>query len=174
MPGRVDALQSLQGGPCLDALSGGTAVAHAEDLCSETGWSGFTRAVVAQTPVPGILSCRLSVTDDQTMGSLSLYAARRHAFDAGTTSAVRLLGAHAALAWYFLQQERLRNLAAAPETNQRMAIAVGIVMSRRSLCSGAASRHGNPTLRDIAEEVLERAETAGPARRQGRAERHDS
>lgn len=169
LPVQVDSLQYRYGGPCVAAITGEATWQHVPDVSTETRWPRFTHAVLDDTPVRSILSCRLSDDAGEPIASLNLYATHRHAFDPDTTCLVRLFGAYAGLAWSCLRhQEAVRNLTTALDSNRRIATAIGILMSRHHCTQQQAfdllrssSQTTNRKLRDIAEDILPQTDRGG-------------
>jgi GAF domain-containing protein len=97
VPETLDGLQYLYGGPCVDAAFGAEPFVHCEDLRNESRWPGFTAEALVQSPVLSIVSYRLWIGQDATIGSLNLYAGKPHAFDPDTIAHGQHLAAYAAV-----------------------------------------------------------------------------
>jgi len=133
---------------------------HVTNLATDPRWRPFARAARKQTPVRGVLSCRLSVADEQPIASLNLYATRNNAFAPDIIRAVRLLGAHAGQP-HRQHRDNARTLAEAIDSNRLIGAAIGILMGRHRLTQDQAfsllrrtSQNSNRKLRDIADDVL--------------------
>jgi GAF domain-containing protein len=83
-------------GPYRDAIRDHEVFATG-DLSREQRWSRFSTDVVARTGVRSMLAIRL-FTDQDTMGSLNLYATTVDAFDDDDRSVASMVAAHAAVA----------------------------------------------------------------------------
>jgi len=133
---------------------------HVTNLATDPRWRPFARATRKQTPVRGVLSCRLSVADEQPIASLNLYATRNNAFAPDIIRAVRQHGPHAGEPPR-PQPDNARTLAEAIDSNRLIGAAIGILMGRHRLTQDQAfsllrrtSQNSNRKLRDIADDVL--------------------
>ncbi|HVE64520.1 MAG TPA: GAF domain-containing SpoIIE family protein phosphatase [Mycobacteriales bacterium] len=103
VPRAVDQIQyAANQGPCLDALRK-HAVFVTEDLAAEERWPQFAARAAAETGIRSMLSFRLFV-DEDTLGSLNLYASHPAAFGAEETATGGIFAAHAAVALVTAQQ----------------------------------------------------------------------
>jgi hypothetical protein len=162
VPVRVDALQYATGqGPCLDALRRHRTYLS-DDLAAERRWPDFGPRAVDETGVRSMMSFQLFV-DHDTIGALNLYSPAAAAFDEHDLLVGEVLGAHAALAVVAARvQRRVEQLDSALESNRRIGIAVGILMSRYRVPSERAmdelrraSRYLNRKLHDVADHVVQ-------------------
>jgi GAF domain-containing protein len=156
----VDRVQYALGeGPCVDALREHE-VFRIGDLASDPRWPGFGDRA-AELGINSMLSFRL-FADDDTFGSLNLYA-REH--DAFPDRAVDIGGAFAAHAGLALSQvhdrDSNRNLELALDSNRTVGMAVGILMAVHRLEEDAAfallrssSQRLNRKLRTLSADVV--------------------
>ena len=159
---QVDTLQSdVREGPSLEAnIMGGGAV-RADDLSRELRWPSFS-ARAAKLGVLSVLSLPLH-TDEELLGSLSLYACGPAAFDLGSESTAAPLAAHAALA---LSSHRVEaHLREALESRDVIGQGVGILVERHKITPDAAfemlvsvSQHNNVKLRFVAAHLADTGE----------------
>jgi transcriptional regulator with GAF, ATPase, and Fis domain len=77
--GRLDAMQYLTGGPCLDAVSTGHTLAVTRDDVDEERWHLFALAEAA-TGIESSLTLPV-MNEDQVIGSVNLYASTPDAFE---------------------------------------------------------------------------------------------
>ncbi|WP_017608931.1 GAF and ANTAR domain-containing protein [Nocardiopsis xinjiangensis] len=159
---RMDTLQSDgQEGPSLEATTMDGDAVRADDLSREPRWPSFsTRA--AKLGVLSVLSLPLH-TDEEQLGSLSLYACGPAAFDLDSESTAAPLAAHAALA---LSSRRVEaNLREALESRDVIGQGVGILVERHKIAPDAAfemlvsvSQHNNVKLRFVAAHLADTGE----------------
>ncbi len=153
-------------GMVLGPLTGMDPMQHVTNLATDPRWRPFARAALEQTPVRGVLSCLLSVADEQPIASLNLYATRNNAFAPDIIRAVGLLGAYGGLALAYRQhRDNARTLAEAIDSNRCIGAAIGILMGRHRLTQDQAfsllrrtSQNSNRKLGDIADDVLYRGD----------------
>jgi GAF domain-containing protein len=139
----LDAMQYLDGGPCVDAVEKDEQVMVNEaDPLNEGRWSLFARASAAEG-VQSSLSLPLR-SEGRVVGGLNLYAARRDAFAGYVDEIADRVGAYAPQAVLDADltfESRLRALSA-PETLQDRAeveLATGIIARNQGLDLAAAS-----------------------------------
>jgi transcriptional regulator with GAF, ATPase, and Fis domain len=162
LPIAVDRLQYEHGGPAVDALVGDRALVHVDDLRGDHRWPGFSAEATAHTPLLSMLSYRLHVRPEHTIGSLNLYATKPHAFAPEVVHAGEQFAAYAAVILAYAHvDEKVANLEQALDTNREIGAAIGILMSRHLVTREqafdllrTASQHGHRKLRDLAEQVI--------------------
>ena len=160
VPQMIDRIQNDTGeGPAVDAIRQHQ-VFETGDLAREQRWPRFAPAVVEQTDVHSVLATRLFVTDDETMGAITLYAETVAAFDDADRSVASIFAAHAAIALRAAQQQQ--QLTAAIETRDIIGQAKGIIMARKQVDDATAfallrdgSSRTNRKLREVAQQVVD-------------------
>lgn len=166
---QMDTLQTdVQEGPSLEANVMDGDIVRADDLKREIRWSAFS-ARAAEAGILSVLSLPLH-TNEELLGSLSLYACGPAAFDLESESAATSLAAHAALA---LSSNRLEaNLRRALESRDVIGQGVGILMERHRITPDAAfemlvsiSQHHNVKLRFVAAHLADTGELSCSAAR---------
>ncbi|WP_285579784.1 GAF and ANTAR domain-containing protein [Actinoallomurus iriomotensis] len=161
---RLDALQYDVGeGPCLDALL--TDTVRADDLAYESRWPRFAPVAVARG-VRSVLAYRLSVRIG-TVGVLSLYSPKPHAFSPAAERVGTSIAACAAIAMATIGERT--QLRAALESRDVIGQAKGILMERYRVDAqeaftllSASSQHSNVKLRDVAERLAKTGEFTPP------------
>ncbi|MEZ5179414.1 MAG: GAF domain-containing protein [Acidimicrobiales bacterium] len=94
----VDAIQNDVGeGPGLAAMRADH-LYEVADVATDPRWPRFGARIAAETPVRSLLTYRLFVAD-RTVGALSVFAERAHAFDRRSHEHASLLAAHARSPW---------------------------------------------------------------------------
>ncbi len=165
LPVQVDELQyELGEGPCLDAIEQDDLV-RTDDLTAESRWPRFGPRAAAEGGVHSMFGVRLAVSGDERAG-LNFYAFERGAFTTRDLSTGALFAPFVGLSLDLaLERDRSSNLEVALESNRKIGVAVGILMSSRLLTADqaleelrAASQHLHRKLRDIAVEVAETGE----------------
>lgn len=165
----LDAMQYLDGGPCVEAVDHGTTLLVNEgDALDEGLWSLFSRASAAAG-----VECSLSlpiIRDGRVVGGANLYASSRDAFVDRQQELADAIGAWApgAVADADLSFDRRRE---AHETAQRIAdqaeinVAVGIVAESQSVTTEEARRRIGEAATRAGLTELEVARTVFEARR---------
>ena len=159
VPQMVDRIQNETGeGPCIDAIREHE-VFETGDLGQERRWPRFSPRVVEQTEVRSALAMRLFIEED-TMGSLNLYAEALDAFDEEDRSVASIFAAHAAVALRGAQRQE--ELSQAIDTRDVIGQAKGIIMARKGVDDATAfgmlregSSRMNRKLRDVAQRVID-------------------
>lgn len=156
-PEDCDQLQyELGEGPCADAVwEADSYLSH--DIGGDPRWPRWGPRV-AELGVGSILAIRL-MTEQETIGALNLYGARKHAYDEDAVDHATVFTAHAANA---LGTARLvSGLETAMMSRHQIGIAQGILMSTYGLTVDQAfdvlrrySSHRNIKLRTVAEQVV--------------------
>lgn len=159
---QLDTLQTDgREGPSLDANVMDGDIVRADDLSGEMRWPAFS-ARAARAGVLSVLALPLH-TDEELLGSLSLYACGPAAFDLASEGAAASLAAHAALA---LSSNRIEtNLRRALESRDVIGQGVGILVERHKITPDAAfemlasiSQHHNVKLRFVAAHLADTGE----------------
>lgn len=160
VPRQVDDLQARFGeGPCIDAIRDHE-VYETGDLAKEDRWPRFAPAVVEQTEIRSILSMRLFVTEEGTIGALNLYSTACDAFDAHDRALAAVFAAHAAVA--VRAATTADQLQGALGSRDLIGQAKGLLMARGADTADEAfellkkvSQQQNRKLRDVAADVVE-------------------
>jgi len=159
LPEKVDTFQYEAGeGPCLSAADEGW-TAWSPDLAEETRWPAFVARTLADSPVRGVLAMHLSGLPGRN--ALNLYADEPGAFTQQSVATGALFATHAgALMAHADAVEQAAGLQQALESNRRIGVAVGMLMSTYGLDQDTAlkvlrrtSSQLNRKLRDVADEV---------------------
>ena len=153
---RLDAMQYLDGGPCIESVEQGRVVANDSVLFDERRWQLFGAASAAHG-VASTLSLPLLAADESVVGGVNLYAATPHAFDGHHEGLADILGAWAAGAvsnadLSFSSRLRARAAPGVLRDAARLDTAVGLLaaylrvpeQSARDLIDSAASSTGLP------------------------------
>lgn len=135
---------------------------YSPDLCTEDRFGDYGPQMVARTPIRSVLSLGLRM-HETTLGVMTLYAARRDAFDASAVERATLLGDHAAVAIEAARNvDRADNLEVALVRSRTIGTAVGILVERHRLLPDqafdvlrVASQNTNCKLADLAEQLIE-------------------
>jgi GAF domain-containing protein len=152
-------LQSSRQGPARQVLADHTTVVS-NDLAADHRWPKYASSVVRHTPVRSALGLSLQLADDH-LGVLMLYSEHVGFFTENRIEQASVYADHVAIALTVLRaQNKVENLRIALDTNREIAIAMGILMSRRGITSDQAfeilrthSQHHHRKLHEIAEEV---------------------
>ena len=157
----------LDAGPCLDAGRGGV-VLLVRDMRTEDRWPDYAPEAVAS----GVLSS-LSVPlpiQEQVIGALNVYSRKPDAFTDESIAMGEAFAAYAAIAvsnaqTYVSTTELAEQMRAAMMSRVEIEQAKGILMAREGLTPDAAfevlvraSQRENRKLRDIAKDIVERAQ----------------
>ena len=157
----------LDDGPCLDAARR-QIVQRVDFHEARQRWHDFT-AAATDVGVASFLSAGFS-TGDRMLGSVNLYGAGDHAFDSLDEAVTALVTRHASLALSTAQQldasrDLARQMEAALHTRPVIDWAIGILMGQTPCTAErafeilrAVSQRRNVKLRDVAAEIVERAE----------------
>ncbi len=156
----IDELQyAARQGPCLDAIASGRPVV-VRDLAEDPRWPNLNRRAVGTASVRATAS--MPIVAPGFVGSLNLYAESPGAFCGDQQPAVMSAAAVARLTIIAVtHRNKARNLAIALDSNRRIGVAIGILMSHRRCTYDqafaamvAASQQGHRKLHDLAEEVI--------------------
>jgi GAF domain-containing protein len=146
----------LKEGPCITAAVADADVVVSDDLATDHRWPRFGQAAVA-LGVNSAISFRL-FDDQETIGSLNIYAWKPQAFGADAQEVGVLLAAHAAVV--LAASCKQANLSVALETRDAVGQAKGILMERYKVDDRqafdvliAVSQHTHRKLRDVADDL---------------------
>jgi GAF domain-containing protein len=166
LPCQMDDLQyRTQEGPCLQAIEEHQ-VLRTDDLRCETRWPEFAQQATGSTEAVSMMSHRLFLEDDDTIGALNLYARKPAAFAALDLTALDGLATHCAIALSTAaEREQNQNLRLALETNRDIGVAMGILMATRLVTKQQSfdalritSQHTHRKLHQVALDVIETGE----------------
>ncbi|MEN3360096.1 MAG: hypothetical protein V7637_4078, partial [Mycobacteriales bacterium] len=144
---------------------------RSHDLAAEARWPLFARRAADRTGIRSMLAYRL-FTDQDTLGSLNLYAATPQSFTDDVLPVGAVFAAHAAMAFAQAREvEQISHLEQAMASNRTIGTAIGLLMARRHLSSDEAfellrstSQLSNRKLRDLAEQVVRSGDLPGRGR----------
>lgn len=147
--------------PGLAAFETGETV-RCDDLAHECRFTAYAAQLVAHTPIRAVLSVPLRF-HDATVGVLTLYSARPHAFDESSVARAALVAEHAAIAVEAARSDdRAVQLQAALEHSRTIGAAIGILVERHRILPDEAfqmlretSQHTNRKLAQVATDLLE-------------------
>lgn len=163
LPGRVDAIQYQTGqGPCLAAIRDHHTFL-VDDYRSDQRWPLFATRAVEETGVLSMLSHRLFLEEEETIGALNLYSTKPDAFTDESLDVLNLYATHAAVVLDAAKSRiKSQHLERALASNRRIGMAIGILMSRYKLSAHdafdvlrIASQNGHRKLSGVAEDVIE-------------------
>ena len=163
---QVDMIQYDAGeGPCVDALVG-QHVFRSDDLSTDKRWPVFAARATEQTEVLSLMTHRLFLEEDDSLGSLNLYSRKRAAFASLSLDALNSLATLSAIAFAKASAEHdSQNLRHALETSRTIGIALGILMITYKIPRDEAfdmlrvvSQHTHRKLHDIATDVAQTGE----------------
>ena len=162
VPAAIDRIQVGFGeGPYRDAIRDHTVFATG-DLAREERWSRFSAEVVQRIGVRSMLAMRL-FADQDTMGSLNLYATTVDAFDDDAHSVASIFVTHAAIALRTAQQQQQLEEATVNNDVDVVGTAKGLLMAHQQIDEDAAveqmretAHRLNRDLREVANEIVER------------------
>lgn len=145
----LDAVQYVDGGPCVQAIEEHHVVTFGDDPLQEEEWQVFAAATAA-AGVASTLSLPI-VREGRTVGGFNLYASTRHAFDGKHEPVAGILGAWAGGAitnadLSFGTREMARRAPALLRESTDLAIAIGLVLRSR----GIGADQAEDLLRDSA------------------------
>ena len=132
------------------------------DLARGERWSRFSAEVVERTGVRSMLALRL-FADQDTMGSLDLYATTVEAFDDDAHSVASILAAHASVALRAAQQQQQLEEATESHDVDVIGKAKGLLMAQQEINEDAAAEQmretahlSNRDLREVADDIVAR------------------
>ncbi len=140
----LDAVQYLDGGPCVNSTEGHAIVVSDNDELDEQGWHLFAAATAADG-IRSTLSLPI-VEDGAVTGSVNLYAAEPHAFDGQHEAISSLLGAWAGGAVInadltFSTRQAAQRAPQLLADTARVETAVGVLVARWGHTEDEARRH---------------------------------
>jgi GAF domain-containing protein len=162
-PQQVDARQySANEGPCVDAIREHH-IFLTNDLRTDPRWPKFAPAAVEETGVLSILSHRLFLDDELSLGGLNLYSSKPDAFDDDSIRMLSLYATHAAIAYALVDgQQRANQLETALRSNRDIGMAMGVLMALHKVTKEEAfdllriaSQRGHRKLASVALDVIE-------------------
>ena len=163
LPLMVDAIQYEAGtGPCVEALEDHHVV-RVDNLATDDRWPGMSDRTAASTDAVSMMSHRLFLEDDDTLGALNLYSSKEGAFSDVDLSILDILSTHCAIALAKASEhDQNEHLRTALETNRDIGIAIGVLMTRLLITKvqafdllRIASQHGHRKLRAVALDVID-------------------
>jgi transcriptional regulator with GAF, ATPase, and Fis domain len=146
---KVDKLErTLNEGPCLDAIAE-EAPQVDPDLTAGSQWPTLSRQVVAETPVRGIIGCRLLAGQDK-VGALNLLSDAANAFNKVSVERATLLAAFASVAANAVAKgEDAATLRRGLASNREIGKAIGMLM----VLNDISEDHAFHTLRLISQDL---------------------
>ena len=147
-------------GPCLDAIRERDTF-RSDEMLTETRWPVFGRTVSEELGIHSMLSHLLPM-EDGSLGALNLFATRPAAFSEAHEHLVAMFGAQAAIALRAVgEHARAENLSHAVQSNRRIGMAIGVVMTTDHVDEDEAfrriakvSQNTNRKVAEIAQDVL--------------------
>lgn len=164
LPVAVDQIQyDTEEGPCVDSLRTNGRVYRSDDVTTDARWPIFGRLAEERTEVVSMMSHRLYLEDDNSLGALNIYSRKTAAFTDHSLSTLDMLATHAAIALAKADAEdQSKNLQVALTSNRTVGVAVGIIMATYKVTQDQgfdllrlASQHSHRKLHDIARDVVE-------------------
>ncbi len=144
-------------GPMLTVLAGRSSVA-VHDVTTETRWPGWRKNAV-ELGIGSALHVPM-VTHNRTIGALSLYHTKPHAFGDDDEGVASILAQHACVAIATARQDQ--TMTQAIDARKLVGQATGILMERFDVDGDRAfailkrySQHTNTKLRDIAQHLID-------------------
>jgi GAF domain-containing protein len=163
VPLRVDEIQyRTQEGPCLDSINEHH-VFRTNNLADDDRWPRFGRQAADETEIVSMLSHRLYLDDEKTIGALNLYSRLPAAFDGHSMRVLNALATHSAIALAKADAEKENeNLQHALSRNRHIGMAIGILMATHKVTDQQAfdllriaSQANHRKLYDIALDVVD-------------------
>ncbi|MTB72398.1 GAF and ANTAR domain-containing protein [Arsenicicoccus cauae] len=157
----IDELElSIGDGPCLDAIVD-EAVQFDPDLTTPTAWPGLAARVLADTPVRGMIGCRLLI-DGTKVGALDLFADQPGALTQRSVDQAAIMASLASVAIMTVRARgEAANLTRALDNSRAIGKAVGLIMAARKVDDDEAfqvlrktSQDLNMKLSLVAEEIV--------------------
>ena len=161
-----DVQYELHEGPCFAALREADLVV-ASHLRHDQRWPRYVPRA-AEAGVRSQLAVKLYLDDEGTLGGINFYSTSTDEVDEDSKTLAQLFAAHAAIALGHAHE--LEQLNEALHSRKVIGQALGILMERYQLDEDRAfaflvraSSHGNVKLRQIAQELVNQANTRQPA-----------
>jgi GAF domain-containing protein len=164
LPLAVDQIQyDTDEGPCVDSLRLKGHVFRSDDVARDPRWPNFGPLASERTGVASMMSHRLYLEDDRSLGALNIYSRQVAAFSDHSLSTLDMLATHAAIALAKADAvDQSQNLQIALARNRTIGLAVGILMATYKVTQDqgfdllrVASQHSHRKLHDIALDVAE-------------------
>lgn len=166
LPLLVDSIQyETHEGPCLQAIDDHH-VFRSDDLATDARWPNFGGRAAETTKVASMMSHRLYIEDEDTIGALNLYSREPAAFASLPLTALDELATHCAIALArAAEHDQNEHLRLALDTNRDIGVAMGIIMALHKITKEqafdalrVASQHTHRKLAVIARDVAETGE----------------
>ncbi|MGB6209765.1 GAF and ANTAR domain-containing protein [Mycobacterium sp.] len=166
---KIDKLeQLLADGPCIDAIEEDT-VQLESDLAAGNRWPALTERVVAETPVRGAMSIRVSL-DRGEVGAVNLFSDTSNVFDDSSVERARVLAAFASVATSSAAHgEEAAALRRALASNRTIGKAIGMLMVLNEISADDAfgvlrriSQDTNAKIADVAADFIRRRSAQQP------------
>jgi GAF domain-containing protein len=138
-------------------------VYRSDDVATDARWPVFGRLAGERTEVVSMMSHRLYLEDDASLGALNIYSRKLAAFTDHSLSTLDMLATHAAIALAKADAEdQSKNLQIALTSNRTVGVAVGVIMVTYKVTQDQgfdllrlASQHSHRKLHDIARDVAD-------------------
>ncbi|WP_409484718.1 GAF and ANTAR domain-containing protein [Arsenicicoccus dermatophilus] len=160
---QVDDLQiAVDAGPCIDAIEHqDDAIQLDPDLSRDPTWPTLAERVLADTPVRGMIGCRLRI-DDRRAGALDFFSDTPGGLTQRSVDQASVLAAMASASIAtVVAREEARHLTRALESSREIGKAIGLIMAARKVDDRQAfevlrttSQHLNMKLATVAEEIV--------------------
>lgn len=155
-------------GPCVDAILE-DAIQHDPDLTTPNAWPALAAQVVAETPVRGMIGCRLRV-EGEKVGALDLFSDTPGALDAASVDQAAIMASLASSAIMAVRaRHQAGHLERALDNSREIGKAIGLIMAARRITDQEAfellrtsSQELNMKLATVAHEIV-----AGHERQRG-------
>jgi GAF domain-containing protein len=163
VPRRVDEIQyRTHEGPCLDSINEHH-VFRTDNLADDGRWPAFGHQAADETEIVSMLSHRLYLDEEKTIGALNLYSRLPAAFDGHSMGVLNALAAHSAIALAKVDaEEQNEHLQHALSRNRHIGMAIGILMATHKVTQEQAfdslriaSQAKHHKLYDIALDVVD-------------------
>lgn len=160
---RIDDLERRLGqGPCVDAIDEQQPRIEA-DLRAGSSWPQLAEAILAETPVRGVMAFRLLI-DRTKVGALNLFSTTAGAFTTEAAGQASVLAAFASITATAVSREQdIASLRTGLVNNREIGTAVGLLMALQHLSADEAfdvlrrtSQQMNLKVADLARSLLDR------------------
>ncbi|MBS9376650.1 GAF and ANTAR domain-containing protein [Rhodococcus sp. B50] len=160
---RIDDLERQLGqGPCVDAIDEQIPQIEA-DLRAGSDWPQLAEAMLADTPVRGVMAFRLLI-DRTKVGALNLFSTTAGAFTTAAAGQASVLAAFASVTATAVSREQdIASLRTGLANNREIGTAVGLLMALENLSAEEAfdvlrrtSQQMNLKVADLARSLLDR------------------
>jgi GAF domain-containing protein len=150
--------QHHNGGPCAPE-TWDHEVIRIDDVTTERRWPAYCRDIADTSPIRSVLAYRL-FSDRHSIGLLSFYSERPHAFDSDSIEVGLIMATHTALAWNMLRRDQQFRSALA--SRDLIGQAKGMIMERFRIDAVQAfellsrlSQNSNTPVAEVARELVE-------------------